>query len=47
MRLRSFDSLLTRWILHRLCKQAYSQDDFRQMVAKPPFGVVQVNTLLP
>jgi ubiquinone/menaquinone biosynthesis C-methylase UbiE len=31
------DSLLTRWILRWLRKRAYSEDDFRRMVAETPF----------
>jgi ubiquinone/menaquinone biosynthesis C-methylase UbiE len=37
------NSLLTRWILGRLRRRAYSQDDFRQMVGKTPFGTCQID----
>jgi ubiquinone/menaquinone biosynthesis C-methylase UbiE len=36
-------SLLTRWILRRLRRRAYSQEDFRQMVAQTPFRTSKIN----
>ena len=37
MNLGWFNSLMTRWILQRLRKQAYSPEDFRTMAAQTPF----------
>ncbi len=37
-----FNSLITRWILSWLRKRAYSQEDFRRMVAETPFRTCEV-----
>lgn len=36
------NSLLTRWILRRLRKRAYSQEDFRRMVGETPFRTCEI-----
>jgi ubiquinone/menaquinone biosynthesis C-methylase UbiE len=36
------NSLLTRWILRRLRKRAYSQDEIRRMVGKTPFRTCEI-----
>lgn len=38
-----FNSFMTRWILHSLRKRAYSQEDFRRMVAETPFRTCEIN----
>jgi ubiquinone/menaquinone biosynthesis C-methylase UbiE len=43
MRLGWLNSLLTRWILRRLRRLAYSQEDFRQMVGQTPFTRSEIN----
>ena len=42
MGLEWFNALLTRWTLNHLRNRAYSQDDFRQMVAKTPFQTCEI-----
>jgi ubiquinone/menaquinone biosynthesis C-methylase UbiE len=42
MGLGRVNSLLTAWILRWLRKRAYSQGDFRQMVARTPFGTCDI-----
>jgi ubiquinone/menaquinone biosynthesis C-methylase UbiE len=37
------NSLLTRWILGRLRRRAYSQADFRRMVEETPFRTCEIN----
>jgi ubiquinone/menaquinone biosynthesis C-methylase UbiE len=39
-----FNSLLTRWILRRLRKRAYSPDEFRQMAGETPFGTCEIES---
>ncbi len=36
------NSLLTRWILSGLRRRAYSEDDFRKMVAQTPFKICDI-----
>ena len=43
MGLGRINSLLTRWILSRLRKRAYSQDEFRQMVSETRFKTCEIN----
>jgi ubiquinone/menaquinone biosynthesis C-methylase UbiE len=40
------NSLLTRWILGRLRKRAYSPDEFRQMVGETPFKTCEIKCAL-
>jgi ubiquinone/menaquinone biosynthesis C-methylase UbiE len=45
MPLSWINSALTKWIFrHMLLKRAYTQDQFRQMVAQTPFGTCDIKT---
>jgi ubiquinone/menaquinone biosynthesis C-methylase UbiE len=37
-----FNSLMTRLVLHRLLKRAYSQEQFRQMASQTPFKICEI-----
>jgi ubiquinone/menaquinone biosynthesis C-methylase UbiE len=42
MNLGTINSLITKWTLHSLLKRAYSQQQFRDMVAETPFGTCEI-----